>query len=252
VIARKRGTTHPDELLVLCASYDFNDGSPGANSNGTGVAGMMEISRLLSSYSFERTIVIVGFDYSGEEFIGSNQFVFHNGFSPHEQLKGVINLDRLGGFSVQPNSHIIQESAVMLFPDVYKKIIADSSRSDFLTIISNPGSHELGEIFKKNADKYVPGLTIYEKQYPGYGELTVNGTEFVQFSDHIPFWYRKLPAVWITDGGAGKRTNGTPDDVPEKVNAAFWQNAVKASVATIFALGGPQHCTIYEGGFTQK
>jgi hypothetical protein len=251
VIAKKIGIGNKNDALVLCASYDFTEGSPGANSNGSGLAGLMEIADILSAYTFVHSIIIIGFDYSGEEFIGSNEYVFHNGIQPYEHLKGVLNLDRIGSYSDQPNSHMVQEAAVTLFPEMYGKILADSSRANFLTVVSNTDSHELGETFRQTAAKYVPELTVHIKEFPGYGELNVNGTEFVQFSDHITFWYRKYPALWITDGGAGKRTNGTMDDKPGGVNTRFWSNAVKASLATLITLSGPAHCSVYQSSFIQ-
>lgn len=69
VIATKVGTLYPDEYVVLGCHYDsysFSGNAPGADDNATGVAGILEIARLLSSHDFKRTIVFCAF--SGEEY----------------------------------------------------------------------------------------------------------------------------------------------------------------------------------------
>ena len=65
VIATKVGTKYPDQYVVCGCHYDsytFAGGvAPGADDNGTGTAGMMEIARILSNYNFDRTIIICCF-----------------------------------------------------------------------------------------------------------------------------------------------------------------------------------------------
>ena len=84
IIVTKAGNREPDSLVILGAHYDSindflsfgnpNAPAPGANDNATGVAGVLEIARLLQPYSFEKTIVFACF--SGEEvgFGGSSHY----------------------------------------------------------------------------------------------------------------------------------------------------------------------------------
>jgi len=85
ILATKPGFPASDSLVILGAHYDSindwlseedpNAPAPGANDNATGVAGVLEIARLLEPYSFEKTIVFACF--AGEEvgFGGSSDYV---------------------------------------------------------------------------------------------------------------------------------------------------------------------------------
>jgi len=74
VIAVKPGTTRPDEYVVIGGHYDsisvenFHDPdayAPGADDNGTGVAGVLEAARILAPLELERSVIFA--IWSGEE-----------------------------------------------------------------------------------------------------------------------------------------------------------------------------------------
>ncbi|MBN1339693.1 MAG: M28 family peptidase [Bacteroidales bacterium] len=69
VIATKTGAKYPDEYVVIGAHYDsysFSGAAPGADDNGTGTCGVMEVARVMSQYDFDRTILFCA--WSGEEY----------------------------------------------------------------------------------------------------------------------------------------------------------------------------------------
>ena len=66
ILAIQWGTKTPEEYVICGAHYDsWNDDgtdpdtirSPGADDNASGVAGILETARILSNYSFDRTII---------------------------------------------------------------------------------------------------------------------------------------------------------------------------------------------------
>ena len=57
----KTGTTKPDEIILIGAHYDSVTGSPGANDNGSGVAALLEMSRLLRDVEMQRSVRFVAF-----------------------------------------------------------------------------------------------------------------------------------------------------------------------------------------------
>ena len=66
VLAVQWGTRYPEEFVICGAHYDsWNDDgtdpdtirSPGADDNASGAAGILETARILSNYSFDRTII---------------------------------------------------------------------------------------------------------------------------------------------------------------------------------------------------
>lgn len=105
IIATKPGSSGSDSLVVLGAHYDSindmlseedsNAPAPGANDNATGIAGILEIARLIEPYSFEKSIVFACF--AGEErgMGGSSHFAV----DLHEQgmpIRLSIVLDMIG------------------------------------------------------------------------------------------------------------------------------------------------------------
>ncbi len=73
VVAIQRGTSHPNRFIIMSGDIDsrvsnpnnYTDNSPGANDNASGMAGTIEVARVLSKYNFENSIIYVGL--SGEE-----------------------------------------------------------------------------------------------------------------------------------------------------------------------------------------
>ena len=55
------GQTRPEEIILLGAHYDTVPGSPGADDNASGVAGLLEIAGALSSLKLSRTVRCVAF-----------------------------------------------------------------------------------------------------------------------------------------------------------------------------------------------
>ncbi|TNE70014.1 M28 family peptidase [bacterium] len=73
VIAVQWGKTDKNRMVLMAGDIDsrisdvmnFKDDSPGANDNATGIAGILEASRVLAKYDFDATIVYAAL--SGEE-----------------------------------------------------------------------------------------------------------------------------------------------------------------------------------------
>ena len=61
VIATLTGTTTPSQTFIVGAHFDSVFGTPGADDNATGVAGMLELAQLFSTRQFESTIQFVAF-----------------------------------------------------------------------------------------------------------------------------------------------------------------------------------------------
>lgn len=100
VIAVKTGTKYPDEYVVTGGHFDsvnWNDGdeAPGADDNASGVAGVLEIARILSEYEFDRSIIFCAF--AGEEhgLHGSRAYA-QRCAQQGMNIVGYFNLDMIG------------------------------------------------------------------------------------------------------------------------------------------------------------
>jgi hypothetical protein len=98
VIATLPGTKYPNEYIICGGHYDSysnSGGAPGADDNASGTAGVMEIARIMSQYSFDRTIVFCAF--SGEEYglYGSAAYA-SRAANQGMNILGYYNLDMIG------------------------------------------------------------------------------------------------------------------------------------------------------------
>jgi hypothetical protein len=91
VVAELPGTTRPDEIYIIGGHYDSDD-NPGADDDASGVAGMLEIARVLSQYESEATIRFMAFDMEEKGLIGSDDYATAHSF---EDIRGMISLDMI-------------------------------------------------------------------------------------------------------------------------------------------------------------
>ena len=103
VLAIQRGSKYPNKYIIMSGDIDsrvtdpndFSSDSPGANDNASGMAGVIEVSRVLSKFKFENSIIYVGL--SGEE-----QGLYGGiGLAEHAKknkwdIIGVLNNDMIG------------------------------------------------------------------------------------------------------------------------------------------------------------
>jgi len=74
VVACKIGAALPEHYIVVGAHRDAVSGSPGADDNGSGSAGVLEIARILRNYETDLTFVFVLFDAEEQGLHGSYHF----------------------------------------------------------------------------------------------------------------------------------------------------------------------------------
>ena len=101
LIARKVGVLHPNEEIYFVAHIDgvkkiWANRFPAADDNASGIVDLLEVARILNSYSFDRTLVF--FFSTGEEegTLGVKSYL--QGVSQKElsAIKYVINIDMVG------------------------------------------------------------------------------------------------------------------------------------------------------------
>lgn len=91
VVAELPGTTRPNDVYIIGGHYDSVD-NPGADDNASGVAGVLEIARVISQYESEATIRFMAFDMEEWGLIGSDDYATDHRF---ENIRGMISLDMI-------------------------------------------------------------------------------------------------------------------------------------------------------------
>lgn len=114
IIVLQRGTKYPDEYVVCGAHYDsYCNGNghpdslraPGADDNASGVAGIMEIARILSNYKFERSILYCNFNAEEVGLYGSAAFAKECADNDVD-IVGYLNLDMTGYLKDDTEMHV--------------------------------------------------------------------------------------------------------------------------------------------------
>ena len=205
IAAQSRGTTKPDEIIIIGAHYDAVIGSPGANDNGTGVAALLELADLIRSRQFSRTVRFVAF--TNEEppnFMTINMGSYHyaKGLAEHkEKIIAMFSLETIGYYSNYPGSQHYPPPLGFFYPD----------RGNFIAFVGNLGSRLLVtraiHLFRENAT------------FPSEGVAAPSFIPGVGWSDHWSFWKQGYPAIMITDTAPFRYPDyHSASDTPDKVD----------------------------------
>lgn len=114
VLAVQWGTKTPNEFVICGAHYDSwnSDGddpdtirSPGADDNASGVAGILETARLLSCYTFDRTIIYANWCAEEIGLVGSAAYA-HDCAEQRMDIVAYFNLDMTGYLEEGSDIHV--------------------------------------------------------------------------------------------------------------------------------------------------
>lgn len=163
IIAEKRGTKTPENIILICGHYDIaKSGYPGADDNGSGSAGNLEIVRIFNSTIFKNTIRFALF--SGEELglLGSDNYA-QKIKNKNENIIAVFNMDMIS--YLKPGDPLS------------------------LDVCYNSQSSSLYNTYVDIAYQYLPDLNICDSK----------DSPWKNSSDHKSFWDRNYPALYFGD-----------------------------------------------------
>ena len=247
IIGRQEGISDDTTTYILDAHFDSRADNDGADDNASGIVGVLEAARILSQYSFSRSINFIGFDLEEEGVVGSAQYLGQGGVRAFENIVGVVNLEMIAYYDTTPNSQAVPPGFDLLYPSQYSRLQARDFRGDFLNNIAGAGNSELRLEFDSATLRYVPELDVISLNAPANISLA---PDFWR-SDHAPFWVSGIPALMITDGADFRNLNyHTPGDTLGTLDLDFMTLVVKATVGAMAELGGIRHSTEDTAGVT--
>jgi Zn-dependent M28 family amino/carboxypeptidase len=173
------------EILVVGAHYDTAGEQPGADDNASGVAGLLEIGRLLAQDKLGSRVVLAA--YALEE--PPNFRTENMGSTVHARslkesgvsVKLMISLEMIGYFSEKKNSQS--------FPIPFLRLFYPS-QGNFILVVDQLFSNQARGL--KKWMSAVCEIPVYSINAPAF----IPG---VDFSDHQSFWKYGYPAVMVTD-----------------------------------------------------
>jgi Zn-dependent M28 family amino/carboxypeptidase len=171
-------------VTVIGAHYDSVQGSPGANDNGSGVAALLELSRLLAG-GCDLQLRFVAFVNEEPPFFATplqgSEVYARQARRDHLNVELMISLETLGYYSAHERSQAYPPLLARFYP----------ARGDFVAMVSNLRSLAKLRRFVKafRASTRFPAEYLASPPFlPG-----------VAWSDHRAFWRQGFPALMVTD-----------------------------------------------------
>ncbi|MCT7975413.1 M28 family peptidase [Laspinema olomoucense] len=221
LIAKKTGRNPDAGSILLGAHYDTVPGSAGASDNGSGVAVLLEVARLLQDRETERSLELAFFDL--EEIGLHGSFAFASDPNLIADLRGAIVVDMVG--------YACYQAGCQAYPSQLP-IQPPSARGDFVAVIGDTEHLPLLEVFQMGTAAELP--PVYTLPVPFKGLLIPDTLR----SDHAPFWYHGIGAVLVTDTGNLRSPHyHQPSDTPLQIDQAFFiGSAQRIADATVTLL----------------
>ncbi len=215
------------EIVVVGAHYDTVFACPGANDNGSGVAVLLELARLLKDSRPQRTIRLVAFANEEPPFflnksMGSRVYAMRCR-ERMEDITAMLALETLGSYSDKPGSQGYPMPLSHFYPD----------RANFIAFVGNLSSRGLVRRTLKAFRRH--------GHFPSEGLAAPFFVTGVGWSDHWSFWEEGFPAIMVTDTAFYRYdAYHTAQDTPEKLDYQSLARVVSGLLPTVLELAGSQ------------
>lgn len=213
VVATLPGVGQYPGVIVVGAHYDSRlvsatDGvsiSPSANDNASGVAMVLEAARLLSSRTWNQTIVFVAFAAEEQGTAGSRRFVT-NALIDGQRIDFAINNDGIGGRTGIPQ---------------YARLFAPN-------VETSPSGQ---------AARYIEYLThLYQPDFP---VAVINALDREgRYGDQREFINAGIGAVRLIESQEDESLLNSPADQWDKIDYNYLANVTRINVVTIASWAG--------------
>ena len=223
--AEKKGIHQPDTIIIVGAHYDSVYGSPGANDNGSGVAGILSLAQLFSMKRPSCTIRFVAFANEEPPFFLSKQmgsYVYAKQCKERkENIIAMLSLETIGCYSDKEKSQRHLPFFGFFYP----------SKGNFIGFVSNLSSRTL-------LRKVVASFR-QNKQFPSEGGAFPGFLYAIYWSDHWSFWKMGYPALMVTDTAFLRYPYyHTSQDTPDKIDFERLSRVVSGLAQVLDDLSG--------------
>ena len=215
IATRTRHSTAP--RFIIGAHLDTVPGTPGADDNASGLAALLEISRVFAAQPADLNLEFAAFTLEELRMLGSTHYAqtLHAARVP---LRGMLSLEMIAFTELQG-----RQQYPWFLRGRYPAI------GNYIGLAGNHRSRALLETVAC-AMRSIPGLPVETMLVPG------NGWVFPEcrLSDHAPFWDRGYPALLVTDTSFFRNPHyHQPTDTVETLDLDFLTKVTQGIVATI-------------------
>lgn len=224
LVAEIPGGSRASEIVVIGAHYDTVYDCPGADDNGSGVAGLLELARRLKSAHPSRTLRFVAFvneepPWFQTEHMGSMVYS-RRAKEQHENIVAAISLETIGMYSDAEGSQHYPSGLGLFYP----------TKGNFIGFVGNLSSRKL---VREVVRSFRAG-----SKFPSEGTATPESIPGVGWSDHWSFWQENYPAIMVTDTAPFRNRNyHRPTDTADTLNYERMARVVNGLEKVVRELG---------------
>ncbi len=209
------GSRRAGEIFLIGAHYDSVMGSPGANDNASGVAALLEISRLFASARSAMTVRFVAFVNEEPPFFMSREqgsMVYARAARARgDDIRLMVALETIGCY--------LEHAGSQRYPPIFRWFYPD--KGNFLGFVSNFGSKRV----MRTAARHFRARS----DFPLETAATFSFVPGVDWSDHRSFWRHGYPAFMVTDTAFYRYPHyHTRADTPDKLAYGHLARATQA------------------------
>jgi hypothetical protein len=218
--AEIRGSTKPDEIVIIGAHYDSVDDAPGADDNASGVAGMLALARSMHDAKPARTLRFVAFvNEEPPHFktgdMGSYRYA-QRSRGRNENIVAMLSLECIGYYRDEPGSQKYPQPLSRLYPDT----------ANFVAFAGNLSSRALVRRCVKTFREH--------GSIPSEGAAMPEDITGIGWSDQWSFWRQGWKALMVTDTAFFRNPNyHTTADLPETLNYQQMSHVVTGLQAVV-------------------
>jgi len=198
--------TENKKRIIVGAHYDVCDEQEGADDNASGVAGLLELARLLKGQKLNQRVDLVAYSleeppYFRTEFMGS--YIHAKSLMDNKtDVYGMISLEMIGFFTDEKKS---QSYPLGILSLIY------GNKGNYITLVKKFGAKQFTRKFCR---KFKSTDLIRTKKFTGPPSLPG-----IDFSDHLNYWSFGYSALMITDTSFYRNKNyHEPTDTMETLD----------------------------------
>ncbi len=225
LIVEQRGRDEKKGCIVIGAHYDTVVGTPGADDNASGLAGVLELARLLKNYSNERTIHFAAFTHEEPPYfytadMGSRRY------AKRLKLEGanvqlMFSLEMIG----YADEHLKQSYPFLLL----RQLGGYPETGNFIGLVGNLRTARLLKVVRE-AMRQTCSINVESLTAPGF-------LPPLFLSDHSSFWRYGFPAIMVTDTAFLRNPHyHLPSDLAETLSYEFLAEVVNGVYSAVLAL----------------
>jgi hypothetical protein len=211
--------------VVVGAHYDSAGPLPAADDNASGVAGLLELGRLLGDHPPKFPVELVAFTLEEPPVYRSQQMgsYVHAAALAKEgaEVRAMLSLEMIGYFTDAPDSQRLPSAVLAPFYP---------SKGDFIALVGDLGQLSLTRQVKR-AMKAATPLPVYSINAP----KLIPG---IDFSDHRSYWQHGYGALMVTDTAFNRNERyHQASDTPDTLDYRRMALVVQGVHAAVWALG---------------